>query len=96
MPAHRPRRPTPDPEQYLSARIAELEQRIVLLEARVRQVAALAESRGKGKPGDKPPRAARPRPRCPGCRLELPKGRRGESCVWCGFYFEALQSRAMK
>lgn len=96
MASRRRRQPTDQGQQHLTARIAELEQRIVLLEARVRQVAAVAESRASARPGAKPLRVARPRPRCPGCRLELPKGRKGESCVWCGFYFEALQSRAMK
>ncbi|RKG67751.1 hypothetical protein D7V88_40955, partial [Corallococcus terminator] len=37
--------------------------------------------------------AGRARPRCPGCTLELPRGRRGESCVWCGFVFAAVARR---
>ncbi len=82
----------------LHARIAELEQRIQLLEARMRRVVAEAEGKGQAEgKGRKPAaRSVRPRPRCPGCRLELPKGPRGESCVWCGFMFEALGRRAMK
>jgi hypothetical protein len=33
------------------------------------------------------------RAQCPGCYLELPKGRRSDSCVWCGFSFEAARPR---
>ncbi len=72
----------------LSARIADLEQRLMLLEARMRRTAAAAESPR----GHRPVPAPRPRPRCPGCLLELPKGRRGETCVWCGFVFDAVRS----
>jgi len=69
----------------LLARLGELEDRVRLLEARLRLAAAQARRPGRGK-------AARPgkkRPRCPGCTLELPTGRRGEACVWCGFRFDA-------
>lgn len=80
-------------EQY-SARISELELRIKLLEARVRHVAADVRRGLPGeatKAGTKPPAIrVRERPRCAGCLLELPKGRRGESCVWCGFIFDAV------
>jgi hypothetical protein len=38
----------------------------------------------------------RARPRCPGCTLELPRGRRKETCVWCGFHFSAVRRRASK
>jgi hypothetical protein len=74
----------------LAARVAEVEQRLRLLEARVRQVAPVPK-RPKAKP-----RAVPPRPRCPGCLLELPKGRRGDSCVWCGFSFDAVEKQALR
>jgi len=73
--------------ERLAARITDLEDRLMLLEARVRRSAAEAE----GRRTHKPVRVTRPRPRCPGCLLELPKGRRGETCVWCGFVFSAVE-----
>ncbi|MBZ4422095.1 hypothetical protein [Myxococcus sp. RHSTA-1-4] len=79
----------------LSARIAALEDRVRRLEARLRlststpaPVARLPSTRAS-----EPARSARARPRCPGCTLELPPGRRGESCVWCGFVFSAVSRR---
>ena len=77
--------------ERLLAHIAELEQRIVLLEAKVRQVTPKPPQRPAGR------RAARAqrRPRCPGCLLELPKGRR-DACVWCGFWLEAGRSRSAR
>lgn len=81
-------RRTPDEKAALEARIIDLELRLKLLEARVRSAASAAAPAA-------PKRAAKPqkeRPRCPGCLLELPPGRRGDSCVWCGFYFEAIRS----
>jgi hypothetical protein len=84
--------PSPEETERLQARVAELEDRIRLLESHVRrltaQTTALAQT--SRRPLPKVP-AARPRPRCPGCRLELPKGRRGEACVWCGFVFSAVR-----
>ena len=90
---HSRRQPPSSPEtEQLRARVAELEDRLRLLEAHVRrlnaQAAALAQT--SRRPLPRMP-AARPRPRCPGCRLELPKGRRGEACVWCGFVFDAVR-----
>ncbi|HME92568.1 MAG TPA: hypothetical protein VKE49_14150 [Myxococcaceae bacterium] len=99
-----PRHPTSrelECEERLAARIAELELRLKLLEARVRTLAA-DESRRKASEGQeaggkqKPAAPARERPRCPGCLLELPPGRRRDSCVWCGFRFEAVKARASK
>lgn len=71
----------------LSARIADLEQRLMLLEARLRRTVTEVERPRGRRQGPAP----RPRPRCPGCLLELPKGRRGETCVWCGFVFDAVR-----
>ena len=71
----------------LLSRIADLELRLQLLEARVRREAGQAKVPGKaGKPEPK----GRPRPRCPGCLLELPKGNRRELCVWCGCEMAAV------
>src|SRR5687768_18451009 len=100
MPARRRRsqpRSTPKSdarEVMLTARIAELEWRIKLLEARVRNVSADVRKQGEPASGEglaKARRRARERPRCLGCLLELPPGRRGESCVWCGFIFDAVR-----
>ncbi len=97
----------PSPKQLecevrLAGRIADLELRLKLLEARVRTLAA-DEGRRKGAEGSgtreqtsKHPERVRQRRRCPGCLLELPRGRRGDSCVWCGFRFEALKARASR
>jgi hypothetical protein len=83
---------SPEEVDQLRRRVAELEDRLRLLESHVRrltaQTSALAQT--SRRPLPKVP-AARPRPRCPGCRLELPKGRRGEACVWCGFVFDAVR-----
>lgn len=82
------------------ARIAELEDRLRILEARSREFAALLRGGASAADGGKAmkPRAARtrPRPRCPGCTLELPKGRRGDCCVWCGFVFSAVGGRTYR
>ncbi|MCP3142164.1 hypothetical protein [Pyxidicoccus xibeiensis] len=91
-----------DVHARLSARIAVLEDRVRRLEARLRvsatsQTPAVRTSAVRTSPrrADEPSRApaARARPRCPGCTLELPRGRRGESCVWCGFEFSAVSRR---
>ncbi|WP_426752143.1 hypothetical protein [Myxococcus sp. Y35] len=92
------RQPSEAPEAVqvrLSARIAALEDRVRLLEARLRlKVATLAPVARKGsRRAAEPTPPARARPRCPGCTLELPRGRRGESCVWCGFVFSAVTRR---
>jgi hypothetical protein len=76
--------PEADARERLSTRIAELEQRLRRLEARVR----VAPQKVSPSP-DRPVKRARPQARCPGCLLELPRGRHGEACVWCGFVFEA-------
>ncbi|GHG96141.1 hypothetical protein GCM10012319_60370 [Comamonas sp. KCTC 72670] len=92
------RQPSEAPEAVqarLSARIAALEDRVRLLEARLRlNVATLEPAARRGAPRAAEPAApVRARPRCPGCTLELPRGRRGESCVWCGFVFSAVTRR---
>ena len=88
-----PRKLKSSEQQALLARVEELELRVKLLEARVR--AALPSGR---RPSEGPVRAARdtrrtarPRSRCPGCLQEVPPGRRGEACVWCGFRFDAVE-----
>ena len=87
----RPQPPATLETAVLRARIEELELRVKLLEARVRT--GLVQGR---RPIDEvrvrsaQARRSRPRPRCPGCHLELPAGRRAESCVWCGFQLDAV------
>jgi hypothetical protein len=83
------------PNDELRARIEELELRVKLLEARVR--AGLGQARAPQREAARASRVARAarrvraKPRCPGCLLELPRGPSGESCVWCGFRFEAAR-----
>ncbi len=64
-----------------------------MLEARVRVLTAAGRQADEQAQAAQNLRAARARPklRCPGCTLELPKGRRGDSCVWCGFMFSAVR-----
>lgn len=85
----------------LNARIIDLEDRMRVLEARLRTMSVQArkdEAKAEAEAALKKPKAARarPRPRCPGCTLELPKGRRGEYCVWCGFMLSAVRGRATR
>lgn len=94
MAARRSTTMTDGERRLLLERIADLELRMKLLEARVRRDAAESRSRGRievGRPVARVVRTPRPRPRCPGCTLELPKGRRGVQCVWCGFRFDAAE-----
>jgi hypothetical protein len=80
------RRQRTDTELELLVRVAELEARVRVLEKRLELArdVAKAEAAKQARP------KGRPRPRCPGCTLELPPGRRGVSCVWCGFRFDAV------
>ena len=85
------RPPLPAPHgSTLMARIEDLELRLTLLEARLRAVSSerLPLKRSKA------PR--KERPRCPGCVLEIPAGRRKDSCGWCGFRFEAVGGLARR
>lgn len=72
----------------LTSRLEELELRLKLLEARVRRSAAPKKKQGRVSRANQA--AAAGGHRCPGCTLELPKGRRGEVCVWCGFRFDGV------
>lgn len=71
------------PVPALGEKVRELDARVTRLEARLRVALPLVR---KGLPVA----SGRPRPRCPGCTLELPKGRRRDVCVWCGFCFDAV------
>jgi hypothetical protein len=65
----------------LRDRVGELELRVRSLERKLKPPSPVAlKATPKGKP----------RPTCAGCLLELPKGRRGDCCVWCGFRFDAV------
>lgn len=82
----------------LDARLDEMELRIRMLEARLRETttelekarAAATPKKGKGAATKK---AGPPKARCGGCMLELPKGHRDEHCVWCGFFLPAVKTR---
>jgi hypothetical protein len=85
-----------DERLALMARLEDLELRMKLLEARVRNA---AQSARRPSPAEvraiksRDARRSRQRQRCPGCTLELPAGRKGESCVWCGFQFDAVSGK---
>ncbi|HZA13969.1 MAG TPA: hypothetical protein VE618_05720 [Myxococcaceae bacterium] len=83
-------------EAAIERRFVELEDRVRILEARVRELARAKVEAGAPTPGQRVAARTRPRPRCPGCTLELPKGRRGDCCVWCGFVFSAVGRRALR
>jgi hypothetical protein len=89
---------TQDRFAQLETKILGLEDRLRLLESRLRALTAQGRRADEQALAKKAPRAARarPRPRCPGCTLELPKGRRGDFCVWCGFMFSAVGGRALR
>jgi hypothetical protein len=96
--ASRGRKSSGDPEREAATerRLEALEDRVRILEARVRDLAR-AKIEGATPPtGQRAAARTRPRPRCPGCTLELPKGRRGDSCVWCGFVFSAVGRRSLR
>jgi hypothetical protein len=80
----------------LSARIEALEDRVRRLEQHVRRTAATLRTRATTSAKASQARQGQVRPRCPGCTLELPRGRRKETCVWCGFHFAAVRRRASK
>ncbi|WNG37062.1 hypothetical protein F0U61_27835 [Archangium violaceum] len=99
------RRPPSDAEIHarLSARIEALEDRVRRLEVLVRGAVVAGRTRSSGTASGRvrrqtaaPRTGGRARPRCPGCTLELPPGRRGEACVWCGFLFDAVRPRKRK
>ena len=95
------RSPPSDAELHarLAARIEALEDRVRQLEVRVRGAAVVRRVRAPGPVRQEtaaPRTRSRPHPRCPGCTLELPAGRKGEACVWCGFQFDAVRSRKRK
>ena len=77
----------------LSARIEALEDRVRRLEQHVRRTASALRPPATTSAKAAKARPQRPRPRCPGCTLELPRGRRKETCVWCGFHFAAVRRR---
>lgn len=76
-------------ELELILRVTDLEARVRSLEKRLDRARAAAKTAAEREALAKPQGPSRPR--CPGCTLELPKGRRrGVSCVWCGFRFDAV------
>lgn len=86
-----------DREAEIDRRFEVLEDRMRLLETRLRELSRAPKVDPPAQKTAKHVAArVRPRPRCPGCTLELPKGRRGDSCVWCGFMFSAVGRRALR
>jgi hypothetical protein len=83
-------------EAEIDRRFEALEDRLRILEARVREIARGNAEAAAQIAGQRVAARTRPRPRCPGCTLELPKGRRGDSCVWCGFVFSAVGRRTLR
>jgi len=90
------RRPRADADLavQLAGRIADLEERIRALELRVARVTREGPRPTAEKAALEPPTPSATR--CPGCLLELPHGRRGTACVWCGFVFSAVRRRASR
>jgi hypothetical protein len=91
MPRRRTKQHRQPIDGALNGRVEDLDRRVTQLEARLRVALPLVraeQARAEAKAGKRPPRA---RPRCPGCTLELPKGKKGEACVWCGFRFDAVK-----
>lgn len=76
-------------ERELYLRVIDLEARVRELEKRLKSTRAAAKTAAERK-ALAVEKKHKPRPRCPGCTLELPPGRRGVSCVWCGFRFDAV------
>ena len=95
-PRRRKNRDDEEREAANERRFVALEDRVRILETRVRELARAKAESGAPTPGQRVAARTRPRPRCPGCTLELPKGRRGDSCVWCGFVFSAVGRRALR
>ncbi|HSP19695.1 MAG TPA: hypothetical protein VLQ79_09280, partial [Myxococcaceae bacterium] len=79
-------------DSALLHRIAELEDRLRTLERQLAQRPA----RRRVPRGGLVASPASTADRCPGCLLEVPPGPRGAECVWCGFVFAAVRSRAAK
>lgn len=91
--------PEDDRWAQATSHIAALEDRLRILEAKVRELSASLRTAAPTEAQKKQARRAaraRPRPRCPGCTLELPKGFRSESCVWCGFMLTAVRARTLR
>lgn len=84
---------TDEDRRKLIDRVVDLENRMRSIEARVRREAAESRARGRielSRPAGKVVRPPAPRPRCPSCTHEIPKGKKRDECLWCGFRFDAL------
>lgn len=78
------RRSIDDETRELRVRVTELEARVRWLEQKLKKVALAAKV--------KPPPAPKgtPRPRCPSCFADVPKGYREKTCLYCGFSFDVV------
>ncbi len=68
----------------IRVRVAELEARVRWLEGKLKKVALAA----KVKP--EPVIKGAMRARCPSCFAQVPRGKRGQNCVYCGFSFDVV------
>lgn len=78
------RRSNDDEGRELRVRVTELEARVRWLEQKLKKVAFAV----KVKPDPSP--QGPPRPRCPSCFGEVPKGQRERTCLYCGFSFDVV------
>ena len=69
---------------------SDLRLRVLNLESRVRSLERLLAPRRPVAPAKPSPTVRSTLRTCPGCLLELPAGKRGKACVWCGFRFDAV------
>ncbi len=69
----------------LRVRVQELEARALWLARRLVKAERALKVPVPAKP------KAKPKPRCPGCFFEVPKGQRSKTCVYCGFDFRAVK-----
>jgi hypothetical protein len=79
------RRSIDEERRELRVRVQDLEARVRWLERRLGKV----EKAAKVKPAA--PSKTPPRPRCPGCFCEVPKGQRDHTCLYCGFDFDVVK-----
>ncbi len=79
------RRSIDEERRELRVRVTELESRVRWLERRLKKVEAAL------KVPPTPPSKTPPRPRCPGCFAEVPKGQRDRTCLYCGFDFSVVK-----
>lgn len=82
----------PAPRRSIRDELTELRVRLEDAEARATWLARrLAKAEKALKLPATPKKKGKPKLRCPGCFLELPPGRVGKNCRYCGFDFRAVK-----